>query len=118
MEELREKLKQEYGYRGKPKQWQLGFDSALKEITRPTPEAIKDIVWTGKCEHCEGLGYHEEMYTCHKCNGKGTITRPATLEEVAEWTTKKLTLMYQGHTEVTVTINGGALSIKQKEDSA
>ena len=36
---MEDKLRKEYGYDGKPKQWQLGFDSALKEIqNRYTPD--------------------------------------------------------------------------------
>lgn len=38
MDELREKIKREYGYEGKSKQYQLGFDSALKEILALLPQ--------------------------------------------------------------------------------
>lgn len=53
--------------------------------------------------------------SCPKCKGKGTITRPATQEEVIEYTKKSLEYYAQDnlHPE-SITINGGILKIEEK----
>ena len=38
MKDLGSRLREEYGYDGKPKQWKEGFDSALKEL----PSLLQD----------------------------------------------------------------------------
>ena len=49
-----------------------------------------NIVWEGYCVCDKGKVYfempkHEKGYeACPKCNGTGTITRPATMEEIRE----------------------------------
>lgn len=55
-------------------------NGSLKKDTRPTTD-ITGIVWEGKCHNCELMGHWE---TCPNCNGKGTITRNATIAEVVE----------------------------------
>ena len=59
----------------------------------PFSDLTKGIEWvSGKCTTCEGEGRveHGVSYAgkgyipCKNCNGTGTITRPATIEEVVE----------------------------------
>ncbi len=84
--------------------------TAIKQWnTRPTPDSI-DIEWVGECPQCE-LGIIVSLdkgkiigrRSCPKCNGKGTITRPATLKEIKEaikWLPNDLI------------VNGGTLRVK------
>ena len=59
------------------------------KVDRPTPDT--GIEWVGECDNppCDkGRVWHVQSTTatvpmnCPKCNGTGTITRPATLKEV------------------------------------
>lgn len=83
--------------------------------TRPTPEAIKDIEWVGECHceqgvvkiaDCQGRNYSETI--CDLCNGKGTITRQATVGEVREYVVYNLT-----HDQFPEKVNNGTLRIKR-----
>ena len=70
--------------------------------TRPTPDS--NIVWEGECPHTKTDPAHIDWpYSC--CNGTGTITRPATLEEIKE--------NIRDFGEVFELENGGRLRVKE-----
>lgn len=94
--------------------------------TRPTPEL--GIEWVGECDRCYGAKKFREaskpphiVSDCPKCNGTGTITRPATLEEVLEKLPKiieKLSWFYDNnyyHDKLALIINNGTLRVKEGE---
>ena len=104
---------------------------ALKEHMRELNrlhDLTKDIVWVGECiSECErGIikGRHpEDDVICYRCNGIGTITRQATLEEILTVTkhlmnladiTKRGYFTKPEHIETALTTNNGTLKIKEK----
>ena len=89
-----------------------------------------DIQWAGECDECvnafmEGLCNGGHSITCPKCNGTGTITRDATLEEVVEGCRQMIECLLSIDivkgidllnidlaAKEALTINGGILKIK------
>ena len=74
-DELRKKITKEYGYSGKPKQWQMGFDSAMKELKAILPQwtSVEDglpeeegefITWSGH------FSSHTGYYRGHWASGR------------------------------------------------
>lgn len=70
-------------------------------------DSIKDIEWVGECDY---RGAMELGIGCPKCNG--TITRPATIEEVTYFI--KEALYHKTVHPHNIIINGGTLRIKEE----
>lgn len=106
-------------------------EKAKQEILSLFSDSIKDIQWEGECKECEngwlekcGCPFRRVDYLeCAKCNGTGKITRPATIEEVLEFSLKAIKLInkqiiyvgtiYTGDINRAITINNGQLRIKE-----
>ena len=88
-----------------------------------------NIVWEGECSNCNGGRLQDAMLEkpCHDCDGTGTITRDATLEEssralersvhligVINKETANITMLKEMHkcTGEALTINGGILKCR------
>ena len=65
----------------------------MDELREKIRAIVKDMKWVGECDNppCDkGRVWHVQSVTatipmdCPKCNGTGTITRPATIEEVMQ----------------------------------
>ena len=76
---------------------------------RQTPD-ISGIEWVGECDTCTNWCRDiTKPIPCHKCNGTGTITRPATIEEVLEIVRE--TMEWQ-----TIAINNGQLKVRSQNE--
>jgi hypothetical protein len=93
----------------------------------PTPSSIKDIQWSGECKYCEGIKVAgtrringrniEEDIPCPKCNGTGTITRPATLEEILSVAPDLVDVTSKTMCKHRLSINNGTLRVKGSDNN-
>lgn len=112
-----------------PEAYDLAKDAWKEALnTRPTPEAIEGIIWVGKCPNCNGAGklnLDSGSYDpCLRCDGIGSLTRPATIEEVLEAMVGVLThlnspvmgaaTLREIIEEQALTIHNGTLRIKEE----
>lgn len=108
-------------------------EAVRANLPKPTPDL--DIEWMGECDLCSGDGHtaeHNHMgcncgeqqggpstcpvqVQCEKCNGTGTITRPATLAEGVEYAIKSLKFSEDDtlHPDY-LTINNGTLRCRSE----
>ena len=75
---------------------------AIEQQQEQAPD-ISDIQWVGDCGNCDWkqtpiIKGGETDKPCITCNGTGTITRPATIDEVLEMFPKILRILSGGGT--------------------